>query len=168
MLIVEDGTGVANADSYVSVAEADAYHASRGNTLWAAITLERKEQLLRRASDYLTNTYYGGWIGVAAFNVNLLAWPRNPIEPRHYGLFDLAVPLPVRQAVAELALIANTISLIPQPSNTRGKKRVKFGPIEVEYDSTSGTQSKFLAASMLLTPYLKTTASTNMARLIRA
>lgn len=123
---------------------------------------------MRKASQYLTNTYYGGWIGAAAFTVNLLAWPRKPTEARHYGLFELGVPLEIRQAVAELALIANTISLIPNPSNTRGKKRVKVGPIEVEYDSNSGSQSKFLAASMLLKPYLRAIASTNMAKLIRA
>ncbi len=167
MLIHETGAGVPNADSYVSVEDADAYHASRGNDLWAPILTERKEQLLRKASDYITATYHGGWIGAAAYTVNLLAWPRNPTEARHYGLLALGVPTEVRYATAELALIANTISLIPNPSNTRGKKRVKVGPIEVEYDSNSGTQTKFVAASLLLRPYLKTIASTNMARLIR-
>lgn len=43
MLIVEDGTGIANADSYVSVAEADAYHVAFGNDLWAAIDPTKKK-----------------------------------------------------------------------------------------------------------------------------
>jgi hypothetical protein len=34
-LIVEDGTGLANAESYVSVADATTYHANIGNTAWA-------------------------------------------------------------------------------------------------------------------------------------
>lgn len=167
-LIVEDGTGVANAESYVSVEEADAYHASRGNDLWVAILLAKKEQLLRKASDYINITYRGAWIGSAAYNGNLLAWPRNAITPREYGLRDLNVPLEVRYSTAELALIANTIGLFPNPATTRGKKRVKVGPIEVEYDANSSSQTKFVNASLLLAGFLKPIASTNMARLIRA
>ena len=36
-LIVEDGTGLANAESYVSVADATTYHTNYGNTAWTAI-----------------------------------------------------------------------------------------------------------------------------------
>lgn len=168
-LIVETGTGVANADSLASIAFIDEYHAARGNGAWAAIsTIERKEQLARRATDYLRVTYYGAWIGVAAFLGNNLPFPRNPLTPREFGLYELGVPLEVKQALAELALIANTVALFPNPSTTRGKKRVKVGPIEVEYDSTSGAQNKFVGASMLLIPFLKRMATTNMAKLIRA
>jgi len=37
-LIVEDGTVVPNADSYLSVADADTYHQTRGNGAWFALT----------------------------------------------------------------------------------------------------------------------------------
>ena len=50
-LVVEDGTGKADAESYISVADADTYHSNRGNTDWAALTTTEKEQLLRGATD---------------------------------------------------------------------------------------------------------------------
>lgn len=42
-LEVEDGSGKANADSYISVADADAYFAARGITLWATMQEVEKE-----------------------------------------------------------------------------------------------------------------------------
>lgn len=165
-LIVEDGTGIANAESLVTVAFMDTYHAERGNTLWAPISNDRKEQLARKATEYLTATYYGAWIGVAAYTGNNLPFPRKPTEPRHYGLYELGVPLEVKRAVAELALIADTVPLLPA-TIARGKKKVKVGPIEVEYDGNSPTQTKFVSASLLIVPYLRPIATTNMARLIR-
>ena len=41
-LIVEDGTGLAGAESYVSVTDADTYHDKRGNTAWATLTTAQK------------------------------------------------------------------------------------------------------------------------------
>ena len=51
-LVIEDGTGKSNAESYISVADADTYHSNRGNTDWAALTTAEKERLLRIATDY--------------------------------------------------------------------------------------------------------------------
>ena len=45
-------------DSYVTVAEADAYHAIRPSAnAWAALTEPEKEQRLVAASDYLDSQY---------------------------------------------------------------------------------------------------------------
>lgn len=57
-LIVEDGTGMADADSYVGVEEANLYNANMGNTAWATITDEQqKETMLRRAALWLDGKY---------------------------------------------------------------------------------------------------------------
>lgn len=60
MLVLEDGTGVTGAQTYVTVAEADAYHAALHNTAWPAppATGEdpanaAKEAALRKAAAYL-------------------------------------------------------------------------------------------------------------------
>ena len=163
-LIHEDGTGVLNADSYVSVAEADAYHSLRGNDAWGLIGTETKEALLRKASDYITDKYRGAFIGNVYYNGNILAWPRFSHEIRYYNLLSVGVPLEVRQATAELALIANTENLTPNIS--RGKKRVKVGSIEVEYDGNSPMQTQFVTASLRLTAYLRS-GTNGMARLQR-
>ena len=62
-LITEDGTGRADAESYCSVAAADAHHAARGAAAWAALTTEAKEQALRRATDYMGQIYGPLWAG---------------------------------------------------------------------------------------------------------
>ena len=53
-LSVETGDGSANSESYISVADADAYHEARGNTAWEDISGDTiKEQLLRKAADFM-------------------------------------------------------------------------------------------------------------------
>lgn len=42
---------------YGSVADADAYHAARGNVAWASLSAPSKEAALTRASDYLDQRY---------------------------------------------------------------------------------------------------------------
>ena len=48
--IVEDGTGVEDANSYTSVAFADAYFADRNNTTWSGASVADKEFALVKAA----------------------------------------------------------------------------------------------------------------------
>lgn len=160
-LIVEDGTGIANAESLASVAFADTYHAARGNAGWAAIAeVEVKEQLLRKATDYAISVYAGKWAGVTVSPTQSLPFPRI------VNGTDIGLPLAIQQAVCELALTAKTSPLMPNIS--RGKKRVKVGPIEVEYDGNSAVATSFVSASLRFGPFLSGLASNGaMARLVR-
>lgn len=157
--VAEDGTGLPNANSLTSVAFADAYHAERGNAAWAAINNTRKQQLLIIATDYVVGIYGMAFIGARAVTGQALPFPRI------VNYVNVGNPDGVQQAIAELALVANTASLSPNIS--RGKKRVKIGPLEVEYDGNSPSQTRFVSASLKLAPFLKATASGNMARLQR-
>jgi hypothetical protein len=42
-LIVETGQGLPDAESFISVADADTYFTARGNAVWAALTDDAKE-----------------------------------------------------------------------------------------------------------------------------
>lgn len=160
-LIVEDGTGVEGAESLASVEFADAYHAARGNAAWAAIaSTEIKEQLLRKATDYAVGVYYGSWLGSQVSSAQALPFPR------YVNGSNVGVPLSIQQAIAELALIAKTTSLMPNV--TRGKKRVKVGPIEVEYDGASPASTKFVAASLRFSPWLSGMVNGAMVKLVRS
>lgn len=119
-------------DSAISVEFADAYHLARGNATWAATDPTVKEQILMKVADYLTATYGA-------------SWSRATVA-------TLGVPLAMAKASAELALIAKTTPLIVNV--TRGKKRVKVGPLEIEYDGNATTQTQFVMASRLLSPLL--------------
>ncbi len=142
MLIVETGEGVANAESLCSVAFFRDYHAKRG-TDTAMIAEEIVEQLLRKATDYIKYRFGEFFAGVPYFVDQPLPFPRRP---------SLTVPLPIVEATAELALIARTTPLMP--TITRGKKKVKVGPLEVEYDGAAATAPKFVSAAMRIAAYV--------------
>lgn len=57
-LIVEDGTGLPNAESYISVVDTDAYLEARGLSGWASLEVADKESASRRATYYMS-AYYG-------------------------------------------------------------------------------------------------------------
>lgn len=159
-LIVEDGTGVANAESLASVAFADTYHANRGNIAWGDIAdVATKEQLLRKATDYAVAKYAGLWAGVPVSEAQFLPFPRT-VNGTNIGL-----PVSIQQAIAELALSAKTSPLMP--NIVRGKKKVKVGPIEVEYDGNSAVATTFVAASLRFAPFLSGVASGAMVKLVR-
>jgi len=133
-------------DSPASVSFSDAYHENRGNAAWANLDDEVKEQLLRKAGDYMKAKYGVHWS----------------------TLFSTltTVPTPIAQAAAELAFIARTTPLMPNV--TRGKKKVKVGPLEVEYDGNAATSTEFVAASLRIAPYLATPVSVGpFVRLVR-
>ena len=53
-LIVEDGSGLSNSESYVSVADADTRQSNLGNDTWATLTTAK------RLRSVLSARVYGG------------------------------------------------------------------------------------------------------------
>lgn len=108
-LNVETGAGSPEAESYVSVADADAYHTVRENAAWAGETAA-KEAALRRATEYLDGLYGSRWAGYAATLDQALGWPRayvlaqNRVQGRVAYLPSDAVPLVIVRACCEAAL----------------------------------------------------------------
>src|SRR5690606_27756416 len=90
-LIVEDGTGLPNAEAYISVADADSYFAKRGNSAWAALTVDAKEVALRLGADYMAAVYGPRWCGERLTDTQALDWPRD----------EQGVPEAVKRANAE-------------------------------------------------------------------
>ncbi len=111
-LITEDGSGKADAESFASVADADAWHAARGNAAWAALTAGEKEINLRKATDYMQQSYRSAWAGQRVTSTQALDWPRYDVPlkdlPGSYYPSD-TVPAEVRNACIMLALKASTI-----------------------------------------------------------
>lgn len=157
--IVEDGTGFSNSNALASVEFVDNYHAERGNDAWANLELAKKQQLIVKATDYFAGKYGAALAGVPVFGNQSLPYPRT------VNRVNVGNPIGIQQTIAELALVANTMSLTP--TITRGKKSVKVGPISVEYDGNGTAQAKFVAASLKVAPFLKSTANGMTARLIR-
>jgi len=166
-LIVEDGTGRTDAESLISVAEADAYHAKRGNTSWANLSTPEKERHLRRADDYLKQAYGLRWKGYKVALEQACDWPRIGVEVTNsyeYVHFE-TVPTPVKNAAAELAYRSVSGALNPDQSQRVVRERV--GPMEVEYDPYSPSKVALSAVDQYLLPYLREGASRVGARLVR-
>lgn len=142
MFVVEDGSGKADANSLCSVEFADAYHADRGNAGWEALTTAVKQQNLVKATDYFVGTFESLLLGSPIYTTQALPYPR----------VGWGVPRGIQQGIAELALVAKSTPLTPNV--TRGKKKVKVGPLEVEYDGNSSVATKFVAASLKFGPFL--------------
>jgi hypothetical protein len=109
-LIVEDGTGVENADSYAEIIDADAYWAG-ANTDWNNAPDGTKQLALRRASEFLDITYMNA---LPPLNEDQgLAFPPSP-EPTARQLAT------VRRATIMVAAEALTGPLVGQ-SDAEGR-----------------------------------------------
>lgn len=175
-LVVETGSGSATAESYISVTDATTYHSDRGNAAWAALASDTvREQLLRKATEYMLQVYRQAWKGVRMTSTQALDWPRGYVylEPVITGanqefpnlVADNIVPTEVKRACAELALKANSGPLAPDL--TQGKKKVKVGPLETEYDQYSPQTKRYRSIDLMLAPFLVSTGGVNV-RLVRS
>ncbi len=172
-LVVEDGTGLANAESYASVAFATQYHSDRGNAAWAALANDTiREQLLRKATAYMEQEYRLRWASFRRTSSQALSWPRAwvqmPDAPYGYGSWaayvpNNIVPTEVQQACCELALEAISGDL--NPALERSTSREKVGEIEVTYDTNSVEWKRFRDVDAMVSPYI--VGNRNTLKLVR-
>ena len=152
-LIVEDGSMVTGAESYLSVVEADAYFKNRGNVLWDGLGLIKREQALRQATDYLEIACHGNWRGRRTSLFQPLSWPRVDVADDGFQHPLDSIPKALKQACAELAVRAAEGPLLAD--REQGVVREKVGPLEVEYDTNSSQQKRFTIVLKMLQPLLR-------------
>lgn len=150
-LIVENGTGLATAESYCSVADADARASAFGNTAWTG-TDAAKEAALRRATAFMEQRYRGNWKGTKLFRAQALSWPRYGAVVDGWNVDSNIVPAEIRNACADLAVKALTVEL--NADQTRAIIREKVGPLETEYSEYSPQGTRFVSIDQALSPYL--------------
>ncbi len=153
MLIIEDGSGVANANSYVTVAEYRAYAAPRGVSLPAADAAVETQLIL--AMDYMEAQC---WRGIPSYDDQSLSMPRDEIYIGGSLIASDAIPGKIKFAQMQLAIQVNAgVDLMPTVvGGSALVVREKVGPLETEYATslTVGTQPYFRSISALLAPYL--------------
>lgn len=161
-LVVEDGTGKSDADSYLSVADADTYHAAHGQpTAWENATDVEKEQALRLATQYLDSHYRRRWQGYRASQTQALMWPRSNVY-RDYGyvISSTTIPVELEHATAEAAMrsISETDGLMPdidEPGSI-SREQVTVGEISytTEYAGSRSQTKRFRIIDDLLAELL--------------
>lgn len=162
MLTVEDGTGLPNANSYVSVEYANAHFLLRGNEAWAALTTTAKEIALVKATEYIDVRFANRLQSPPLEADQALQFPKRYfITPSFVNV--AGVPDSWKKAVCEYALISTQQELFTAPQT--GAKEVKskettVGPIttKVEYaDSPSvGSFTSYPKADQLVAHLFQT------------
>jgi len=129
-LVVEDGSVVAGANTYVTLAEFKAWADDRGITYGtdAAVT-----QQIYRAMDYFERLQF---IGNKANENQPLQWPRTEALIDGYYADATEIPAPVKTALYESIVVeaAGNSELEVQDRKTI---REKIGDIEVQYADNS-------------------------------
>lgn len=133
--IIENGAGVTYANSYASLANAQAYFIGRRlySSAWNVAVDADKEQALRQASALLDSEFT--WSGQTRVSKTQgLAWPFIDAFDR-YGATVVGVPKQVQDATCELALWLLSQERLTDPAGV-GLKSLKIDVIELEFDKT--------------------------------
>lgn len=165
-ILVEDGTGVLNANSFVSEEYAEEYFDEMANYEWSQVAEPGK--MLIVATRYLVTRFglTNKFRGVAQYpDLGYLPFPRLYI-----GSDDL-MPVPLKQATCEYALLAGKaatagmMGLAPNPTSSTDQvayTRKKIGPMEKEIHYATGPTANALPtfpaypyADALLRPLLR-------------
>lgn len=158
-ITIEDGTIIAGADSYITVAEADTIIAKYGkDSKWSSKVDSEKEALLVQAAGYLDTKY--NWKGTLVNLSQEMSFPRCGIYVDDMLVSESSIPTAIKRAQAFLAAEAIDTPLFSTKQGTDGSgaltaNKVKVGPIEIEksFDengSTSSMQPRFTEVDALV------------------
>jgi len=151
-LIIEDGTGVASANSYITVQEAKDYAALRNLTL---PTVDADiEPLIIKAFDYLEGFSYKGEPTSPPQDAE---FPRDGLYIQGV-LFDKnSIPPKLKKAQSQLTYEATQTDLLPT-GDGREVIKEKVDVIEVQYaeKGTSVSKPSFSSVESLLSDLVKT------------
>jgi len=180
-LIVEDGTQVAGADSYVSLVEIALYHSKNSNAAWAAATPEAQESAARSSTRYVDGNYRLRLKGQKVYPLTQsLEWPRvgvRVVDPQLYydvpaSFYDsqysgfigiTTIPQRLKDAQCELAL--NALAGDLSTSVDVSIKRRKIDVLETEYfQGITPGQASYPVVDQLLSDYLKPVGSQDVQR----
>ena len=128
--------GAANANSYITLADADQNHEDRPavGTTWADATSDEKNAALLFATKMLDSLVV--WTGWVASETQSLLWPRTGMVYRNgYSVDTDVVPTELQEATAEFAR-QSLVGDITGNSDVeaQGITKIKAGSVEIAFD----------------------------------
>jgi hypothetical protein len=171
-IVVEDGSGLANSESYVSVDDCVAYATLRGLSFESQSGLQ--EAALRRATSYIDSTYGTLFNGTRAkIRAQKLAWPRNGAKDREGNPIAVnEIPIELRNATCEAALkeLMAPNSLLPDLERGGKVKRLKAGSVEIEYSNGAPSETVLMSIRSALSNLvgLRPVNGSSSVKLVRA
>lgn len=168
-LIVETGEGLANANSYASIAEANAYFLERNDAEWAALTDSAKGASLINATEFLDSTFADAYSGSKSTYEQALQWPRIDAISDRFDLASNIVPREIKIATYQMALRASRGKPLVADQSQR-VKREKVDVLEIEYQDSSSPAEVYSYVNSILKPILSqapSNGSFNQVRIVR-
>lgn len=177
-LVVEDGSGLANSDSYVSVADAVAYATARA-LAFSDTDDAAASAALRRSTAWIDSTYRTRFTGYRTYRrAQALEWPRvgayvyipnNASDMAYAGGYDPAydylatneIPVEIINATCLAAVreLANPGTLTPDLKRGGAIKSLKAGSVDIEYAGTASPLTTWTVIDNALSGLLRSVAT---------
>ena len=152
-IIVEDGSIVANANSYVSEAELATFVADRGITLTGD-----SSELILQAMDYIESLNFQG---IKKTRDQSLQWPRINVWVDGYCLDSNYIPKELKNGLMQTC-VAIDQGNSPQNDLSPSVVKEKVGDIEVQYTNGASTNTINVKISASLRKLLVTGGGGNI------
>lgn len=138
-LVAEDGTGLNNATSYISLADAETYWTDYGSPAeWDAATDAEKSAALMYATRWLDDNFQ--WYSLIYTTTQALGWPRwSFFDSENREIASGTVPQRIKDATCELALAHLKDNL--NSADNEGIKSESIGDASVTYSASSNQKS---------------------------
>ena len=144
--VQNDAGTVDGANAYITVLEFQNYHSDRGNTV--PTETSAIEIAIIKATDYVDYSYFDEFVGRKESATQSTEWPRlNAITRNGFNVSE-SLPIDLKNAVAEYALIAVSSDLSPNPTyDATGfdvestRTRVDVIETQTTYKSNSNTRN---------------------------
>jgi hypothetical protein len=151
-IIVEDGSIVENANSYVTTTELSTYATARGIT----VTSENREQYLIQAMDYFESLKFKG---IKVDDDQSLQFPRNYLYIDNVLIDNDIIHTLVKESQMEIA-IAIFQGYSPLSIVERAVKRERvYGAVEVEYMDNASSAARVKTIDIKLNKLLLSTSN---------
>jgi hypothetical protein len=156
-IIVEDGSQVAGANSYISESFLTVYAEDRGITL-----TQTASALIYRSMSYVETRNYKG---NKASETQSLQWPRENVYIDGYLFPDDQIPIELQNAQAETCLSIDQGN-DPAATTDRAVKREKVDVLEVEYMDNASSKPTYTSINVWLDKLLQNGSGSGSIRLL--
>lgn len=156
-LVVEDGTCVKGANSYMTLDDAVKYQTERGRSEWLALDDDAKMASIIKGTQYVDSLYV--WKGRRKYREQSLSFPRVMLRDLD-GFPVEGIPQQVKAAVLEAAFYGYKAELFTVRSSEdagvkRDRKKVDVIETEVEYFNDDEKEVDYISKYAALDSLLK-------------
>lgn len=171
MLVVEDGTGKADANAYVSLSDCADYCAARGLSFPSSPS-EPGEQAIIRATAAIDAKYRARFPGSKLNGrAQALQWPRTgAYDADDEEISSDEIPIEIVMATCEAAVreMEEAGSMMPDLERGGDIRSLKAGSVAIEYSGAAPATTTFSIIDGILAPLLGSAQASFVASSVRA